>query len=70
MSENQSTIQPEVIQAERLGAQARAAGRAKFANPFLDTYSLPDRTGEDPAAWMRRVEAWDRGWAKEVSRER
>lgn len=47
------------------GANARAANRSMFDNPYLKQEALPASTGEAPEEWSRKERLWQLGWQME-----
>jgi hypothetical protein len=46
----------------RQGAKAAARGEATGSNPLRDPVNRPCATGEAPAVWLLRLQAWDSGF--------
>lgn len=44
------------------GAEARAAGKSVFDNPFLRPEQMPAATGDSIEDWQRKHDEWDAGW--------
>lgn len=50
---------------QKRGANARAAGLDKLANPYLKADAMPAATGEDLTEWVVKHDAWHLGWTME-----
>jgi hypothetical protein len=46
----------------RQGAKAAARGEAAGSNPLRQTVNRPRATGEAPAVWLLRLQAWESGF--------
>ena len=46
----------------RQGAKAAARGEAAGSNPLRQTVNRPRATGETPAMWLLRLQAWESGF--------
>jgi hypothetical protein len=46
----------------RQGAKAAARGEASGSNPLKQTVNRPPATGETPALWQLRLQAWQSGF--------
>lgn len=52
------------------GAEAARRGLPLWDCPYLKAQMMPGHTGESPATWQAKLDAWEAGWAqgKEVTR--
>ena len=46
----------------RQGAKAAARGEGAGSNPLRQTVNRPRTTGETPAMWLLRLQAWKSGF--------
>jgi hypothetical protein len=46
----------------RQGAKAAARGEGACSNPLRQTVNRPRVTGETPATWLLRLQAWESGF--------
>ncbi len=58
------TDDSELVQIQIAGADARADGWHRFDNPFFRTTHAPAVTGDAPALWRAKKDAWDRGFCR------
>ena len=54
----------ELVQIQIAGADARAQGWSRFDNPFFRMTHTPALTGDTPALWRAKKDAWDRGFCR------
>lgn len=47
------------------GALAARQGLTLWDCPYLKAHAMPGHTGESPAAWQAKVDAWEDGWMRE-----
>ncbi|WP_308021990.1 CrpP-related protein [Achromobacter insolitus] len=47
------------------GALAARQGLTLWDCPYLKAQAMPGHTGESPAAWQAKVDAWEAGWMRE-----
>jgi hypothetical protein len=55
-------IAAERAELNRQGAKAAARGEAAGSNPLRQTVNHPRATGEAPALWLLRLQAWENGF--------
>jgi hypothetical protein len=55
-------IAAERAELNRQGAKAAARGEAAGSNPMRQTVNHPHATGEAPALWLLRLQAWESGF--------
>lgn len=61
--EETAVTEQEFNDIQKAGANARALGRLRFDNPYLEPGAVQAcATGEE---WTAKYEAWDLGWAME-----
>ncbi len=58
------TDDSELVQIQIAGADAHAEGWHRFDNPFFRTTHAPAVTGDAPALWRAKKDAWDRGFCR------
>lgn len=51
---------------QKQGAQAARDGAKLLDCPFLKPEAMPSHTGEAPAIWRSKFEAWQAGWIAET----
>jgi len=57
-------------QIQELGAEAARHGLRLWDCPYYRAAAMPGHTGESIARWLRRVQAWETGWKREIEKRR
>lgn len=52
------------------GALAARRGLTLWDCPYLKAKAMPGHTGENPAEWQAKVNAWEAGWHGELKARR
>ncbi|MGE8627722.1 CrpP-related protein [Achromobacter denitrificans] len=52
------------------GAHAARQGLTLWDCPYLKAEAMPGHTGENPADWQAKIDAWEAGWHGELKRRR